>query len=235
MATVVVDSTDRVSRRSRLVVAAAVATSVLGAANLGLWAVAHDSLWPWPFIVPIVPLTAMPLLARRRATLWLLCLTVAGVTVAPTVLLVGVFFGSYLFLPGALILGLAPFADAAWGARRAIIASVVAALLAGTLSVVLVVAAYRVYFAPPDVFIVETGPEFWAQPDVNRLIDGSGSGIGFGARSVSYGGPSEGQVRLFVQFVPDLSPAARTQLRDHLAHLTGVYDVRLCVRLRAEC
>jgi hypothetical protein len=224
-------STDGVSRSSRLAVAAAVVTSISGAAYLGLWAVAHDSSWPWPFIVAIVLLTATPFFARDRASLRRLCLIVAGLSVAPTVLLVGVFFGSYLFLPGALILALAPFVDRASGARLAM----VTVLLAGTFSVILGVATYRTYFAPPDAFVVQTGPEFWAQPDANRVVDGSGSGIGFGALDVSVEGQSAGRARLIVSFDPGLPAAGKTALQNHLAHLTGVSEVRLCVRLRAEC
>ena len=216
---------------SRLLVVAAAIAAILAAGWLSLG---------FPYLVVATALVCLavagPLLAGNMGQFRRACFVVAAVLAVLAV--VGLFFGLYLFVPSAALLVAAPFTEPLAAsypegrvARRIAAGLLAAGLLVGSsTSVAFGVAVYRSYFAAPDAFVVSTSPEFEAIAD-SRLLDGTGSGIGFGADGVSERGMAAGKgPTLYVHFRKDLSTAGQQQLKEHLLQLPGVLEVHLCHR-----
>lgn len=222
--------TDGVHQRARVLAVLAAALAVLMAAYVLIG-------WEYEFVVqaivcaPVV-ITVVPLLARRRRTFAIACRVVAAVLILLAVPFV--FFDLYLYLPCAVLLLLAPAADP-WQPRRSVVVCVVGVLLFASCAITWGVTMYRDWLAPPNAFIVTATATLFSQPNANQLLNYSGSGIGYGATSVSWSESSDGLPTVFVGFDDSLSTAGQQRLKDHLLGLNGVVAVRYCDRWQHEC
>lgn len=223
-----------VHRRVRMVVGLAGLSTVTAASHL-----IHDE-WSGHSIVPyavvgcvLTTISLLPMLARRAHTVRVLCWVVATLLVLLAVL--EYFLGFYHFLPTALILFLAPWADSQRFANSSL-ACAASMLVLVTCSAWWASHAAYDLFAAPDAFVVSTEPAFVDRPDLLALVDGDGSGIGFGADSVTTlgEGTSKGPT-LYVGFSHSLSTAGQARLRQRLLSLGEVAEVRLCDRWAGEC
>ncbi|MER7470332.1 hypothetical protein [Micromonospora sp. NPDC000018] len=115
--------------------------------------------------------------------------------------------GWFLHLPAALILFVAALADPQRRPRLSRVAVAVGATLSMVATVGWAAGIYHMALAPPDTFTVHTSLEFKVmEPSFRSIIEGDGSGIGFGADNVSYTGSGDGTGPiLYVSFRTDLS------------------------------
>ncbi|MFI6331699.1 hypothetical protein ACIBBG_25750 [Micromonospora chersina] len=216
---------------SRVLAAVALWTSIIPAAwssvDVG-WAL----VWWFPTAI-----AAIPLCVPGRKPFRVAALTIA-LLLAVLSLFPGLFLGWFLHLPAALILVAAAQADPLQRTPRlSRVAVAVGVTVAMVTTAVWAVGIYRMALAPADTFTVHTSSRFnvMEQP-YRRIIEGDGSGIGFGAEDVSFThrGDGAGPI-LSVGFRTDLSGEEQDRLRQHLLELPEVTDVRLCPRLQPLC
>jgi hypothetical protein len=155
--------------------------------------------------VPLALVTAIPMLfddARRfRAACW----WVVGTLVLVQLPLV--FFGVAMFLPGAVLLALAavaPLDRLPFRAKAAAVAILALMVVSGWSY-----AVYTTYLETRDTYMVLV-PHL---PDKNLLMY-DGSGIGYGARYVSYSSD-----RVWVGFRPGMSQADQDALQRRLSQI----------------
>ncbi|SCG54710.1 hypothetical protein GA0070613_2455 [Micromonospora inositola] len=217
----------------RMLAGAALLVSILAA----LWLTLTNTTFPvflLAFWLPVV-IAAIPVMTVHGKPFRFVCRICAALLLALAV--VGEFFGLSLHLPAALILVIAGAVDPGRVPGRARVAAIAGGLVSVMAVVGFAAATYRSVLSPPDAFIVHTTSKFidWEEP-YRSIVEGDGSGIGYGARGVSVGGgrPGEGPT-LHVHFRKDLSTEERERLRRHLLELPEIRDVRLCNRRSQEC
>lgn len=218
------------SRRgpSHIVVATAVLCSVLAAVWLvseyrGLLAASSC----------LVALSALPYMTRNRRTFRFLCWTTATVFAAAAIL--GLFFGLYFFLSSGILIAFAPFVSTR-GSPRRITAFIVALIVALATVVTWSATIYHTRLRAPDILIVHTTADFTWRPDARAILEGSGSGIGYGATGVTQRGPHGGTgAVLLVQFRGGMSSTDLQRLEEHIREVPGVIGVELCSRWSGDC
>jgi hypothetical protein len=214
---------------ARALACGALLTSTLAA----VWStVANGPYLAFVWWAPVV-IVAMPLLTASRRTFERLCLISAALLVVLAI--VGCYFALFIHLPAAFILLAAALADPR-GDRSYRIAVAIGVTLTLAATAGWAGGIYRRTLSPPDMFIVHTSSKFdVTKPPFNSIIDYDGSGIGYGAESVSYTGSDDSGPILHVRFRTDLSADETDRLRGRLRELPEVTDVQLCNRLRRDC
>jgi hypothetical protein len=173
--------------------------------------------WNAALLVVALPLTlatAFPLRFRDAHRFRASCWAIAAGLVALQLPLV--FFGVGVFLPGALLLVLAPMA---WVGRVPVAGKAVTVVLLAVLVVSgWTYATYGQFVQERDTYVVHVTE----MPDKTILM-GDGSGIGYGADNVSYSSD-----RIWVGFPHQLSKTDREALERRLLELMPGAEVVRC-------
>jgi hypothetical protein len=194
---------------------------------------AHDPYLAFVWWAPVA-IVAMPLVTAARRTFVRLCLTSAALLVVLAV--VGLYFALFIHLPAAFILVAAAVSGLGRdGSYRMAVAIGLTLTLAATVG--WAGGIYRRTLAPPNTFVVHTSTRFDVRrPPYDSIVDHDGTGIGFGAESVSYSPSDEdGGPILYVDFRRGLPEHERDRLRQRLLELPEVIHVRLCSSHRQDC
>ncbi|WP_167544506.1 hypothetical protein [Micromonospora chersina] len=218
--------------RTRALAAVALWTSIIPAAWSSVEVGWDGALIWWP----PTAVAAIPLCVPGRKPFRVAALTSA--LLLAVLSLPGLFFGWYLHLPAALILVAAAQADPLQRTPRlSRVAVAVGVTVAMVTTAAWAVEIYRMALAPADALTVHTSSRFdVTEQPYRRIIEGDGSGIGFGADSVSFTGTDDGTGPiLWVSFRKGLSGEEQDRLRQHLLELPEVTAVRLCPRLQPLC